>query len=133
MVKRILGAACGALIVGLCLAASASAIGTVNRTTYLTFSGDVALPGVKLAAGTYIFELASPGQSPSLVRVLSRDRSKIYLLAFTNFTPRPRSKTGRPRSSPRSLRTVPCRSSRTATARGARASSSRSTPESRRG
>ncbi len=89
MVKRILGAACGALIVGLCLAASASAIGTVNRTTYLTFSGDVALPGVKLAAGTYIFELASPGQSPSLVRVLSRDRSKIYLLAFTNFTPRP--------------------------------------------
>ena len=39
MVKRILGAACGALVVGLCLAASASAIGTVNRTTYLTFSG----------------------------------------------------------------------------------------------
>jgi hypothetical protein len=89
MVKRILGAACGALVVGLCLAASANAIGTVNRTTYLTFSGDVALPGIKLAAGTYIFELASPGQSPSLVRVLSRDRSKIHLLAFTNFTPRP--------------------------------------------
>jgi hypothetical protein len=89
MVKRILGAACGALVVGLCLAASAHAIGTVNRTTYLTFSGDVALPGVKLAAGTYIFELASPQTSPNLVRVLSKDRSRIHLLAFTNFVQRP--------------------------------------------
>jgi hypothetical protein len=84
-----IGAACGAAVVGLCLAASANAIGTVNRTTYLTFSGAVALPGVKLAAGTYIFELPEPMTSPSLVRVLSKDRHTVYLLAFTNFVDRP--------------------------------------------
>ena len=89
MLKRIIGATCGALVVGLCLAASAHAIGTVNQTTYLTFSGDVALPGVKLTAGTYVFELASPLSSPSLVRVLSRDRRQIFLLAFTNMVARP--------------------------------------------
>jgi len=35
---------------------------TVNaqRTTYLTFSQPVRLPGVALAAGTHIFELAAP-------------------------------------------------------------------------
>ena len=90
MVKvRLVGAVCGAVLVGLCLAASANALGTFNRTAYLTFSGDVALPGVKLAAGTYIFELASPETNTSLVRVLSKDRRNIYLLAFTNRVDRP--------------------------------------------
>lgn len=89
MVKRMIGAACGAAVIALGLAASASAIGTVNRTTYLTFSGDVALPGVKLAAGTYIFELAEPMTSSTLVRVLSKDRHTIYLMAFTNIVQRP--------------------------------------------
>jgi len=89
MVKRIIGAAIGAAVVGLCLAASSHALGTVNRTTYVTFSSDVALPGVKLAAGTYIFELPEPMTSPSLVRVLSRDRHKVHLMAFTHFVNRP--------------------------------------------
>jgi hypothetical protein len=89
MVKRMIGAACGAAVIALGLAASASATGTVNRMTYLTFSGDVALPGVKLAAGTYIFELPEPMTSPSLVRVLSKDRHTVYLMAFTNFVDRP--------------------------------------------
>jgi hypothetical protein len=56
---------------------------------YLTFSRPVALPGVELAAGTYVFELAAPLTDHSLVRVLNRDRSKIYLLAFTNAIDRP--------------------------------------------
>lgn len=89
MVKRIIGAACGAAVVALGLVASASAIGTANRTTYLTFSGDIALPGVKLAAGTYIFELPDPMTSPTLVRVLSKDRHTVYLMAFTNMVDRP--------------------------------------------
>jgi hypothetical protein len=89
MLKRIIGAAVGAAVVGLCLAASSHALGTVNRTAYVTFSGDVALPGIKLAAGTYIFELPEPMTSPNLVRVLSRDRHKVHLLAFTNFVNRP--------------------------------------------
>jgi hypothetical protein len=89
MVKRMIGAACGAAVIALGLAASASAIGTANRTAFLTFSGDVALPGVKLAAGTYVFELPEPMTSPTLVRVLSKDRHTVYLMAFTNIVDRP--------------------------------------------
>ncbi len=57
--------------------------------TYLTFSRPTALPGVTLAAGTYIFELPV-FETPSLVRVSSRDRSKVFLTAFTTIVDRPR-------------------------------------------
>ena len=63
--------------------------GTDHRTTYLSFSAPVALPGVGLAPGTYVFELADPSNDPSLVRVLSRDRSTVYLTAFTEMVVRP--------------------------------------------
>ena len=62
---------------------------TPNRTTYLTFSGPFRLPGVTLPAGTYIFERADSQSRIDLVRVLSRDRSKVYLTAFTNLVERP--------------------------------------------
>jgi hypothetical protein len=54
-----------------------------NRTQYLTFTRAVALPGVALNAGTYIFELPSPDASPDVVRVMSRDRKIVYFTAFT--------------------------------------------------
>jgi hypothetical protein len=60
----------------------------VNRTTYLTFSRSVALPGVTLAAGTYIFEL--PADDRSIVRVSSRDRLRVFFTAFTKIVDRPR-------------------------------------------
>src|SRR5712692_2282382 len=87
--RRFLVSTCGAAILGLVLVApSLNAWGNANGTTYLTFSGPVALPGVSLPAGTYIFDLPEPS-SRTLVRVTSRDRSKVYLLAFTNFIARP--------------------------------------------
>ena len=58
------------------------------QTNYLTFSGPVGLPGVQLQAGTYIFERATPDNA-NVVRVLSRDRRHIYLLAFTRQVTRP--------------------------------------------
>ena len=61
-----------------------------SHTNYLTFSAPVALPGVQLPAGTYVFELAMPSSERHLVRVTSRDRHQIYLTAFTNLVPRPR-------------------------------------------
>src|ERR1700730_836824 len=70
-------------IVGLVLAA-ASMKAWDNQTTVLTFNRSVALPGVTLSAGTYIFELVDPGMSLDLVRVSSLGRSKIYLTAFTH-------------------------------------------------
>src|SRR5438445_5285417 len=73
--------ACGAAILGLVMTASGKAWVTPNRTTLLTFSGQVALPGVVLTAGTYTFERADG--HPDIVRVLSRDRSRVYFMAFT--------------------------------------------------
>jgi hypothetical protein len=64
---------------------------TLERTMLLTFSRAVALPGVELGAGTYIFELANPGNDPSAVRVSSPDRRIIYTTMFTNQTVRPAS------------------------------------------
>jgi hypothetical protein len=61
-----------------------------ERTTYLTFSRSVRLPGVTLDAGTYVFELADPYNAAGVVRVLSGDRRKSYFMGFTNATERPR-------------------------------------------
>jgi hypothetical protein len=60
-----------------------------EKTTYLTFNRSVALPGAELAPGTYIFELASATTGAGSVRVSSRDRSRIYLTAFTRNIDRP--------------------------------------------
>jgi hypothetical protein len=81
-------AAIGALFLGLVVAGVTHAQSGPDRTTYLTFSGAVALPGVELAAGTYIFELPS-NMSHGLVRVSSRDRRQVYLTAFTHEIDRP--------------------------------------------
>jgi hypothetical protein len=82
-------AAIGALFLGLVGAASTHAQMNPARTTYLTFSGAVALPGVELPAGTYIFELPSSTVGDGMVRVASRDRRQIYLTAFTHQIDRP--------------------------------------------
>src|SRR5439155_12290385 len=76
------------VLVGLVLAA-ASMKAWDSKATSLTFNGPVALPGVTLSAGTYIFEVANPGSSADIVRVLSGNRSKVYLMAFTHQIDRP--------------------------------------------
>lgn len=86
--KRTALAAVTAATFGLVLTSSAFGRATPLDTNYLTFSGPVALPGVTLARGTYIFERIEPGSS--IVRVVSRDRSKTYLMAFTLRVDRPR-------------------------------------------
>jgi hypothetical protein len=60
-----------------------------TRTTYLTFSAPVRLPGVTLPAGTYIFERPEAQTSLRVVRVLARDRTRIYLTAVTQLVERP--------------------------------------------
>ena len=74
----------------LSLGLSASLDGSVeaHRTMYLSFSAPVTLPGVALAPGTYVFELADPQVDPSIVRVLTRDRSTVYFMAFTEMVRR---------------------------------------------
>ena len=90
MVKKLMVTGLGAVL--LSVAAAASPLGWVNnaeRTTYLTFNHAVALPGARLPAGTYIFERASPITTPNLVRVMSRDRTRVYLLDYTQLINRP--------------------------------------------
>lgn len=78
--------------VGVLIAAtivSMNAQPSVNRITYLTFTAPVALPGASLGIGTYLFELADPLRDSSIVRVSSRDGSKVYYTGFTQLIPRP--------------------------------------------
>jgi hypothetical protein len=90
-------AAIGALFLGLVAAAGSSiAAGNVDtHTNYITFSRSVALPGVELAAGTYIFETPTNAMSTSVVRVSSRDRRKVYLTAYTREIERPKNDRGK--------------------------------------
>jgi hypothetical protein len=60
------------------------------KTTYLTFSQPVALPGIGLNSGTYIFEIANPDTTADVVRVMSRDRSISYFMGFTRPIARPK-------------------------------------------
>src|SRR4029453_1679233 len=78
---------CVVIVAGLLAARAAS--GNIPHTNYLTFSAPFALPGVSLPAGTYVFDVVATG-SNDVVRVTSRDRSRIYLTAFPVRVQRPR-------------------------------------------
>jgi len=84
-----LAAALAVVMVGALLGTSTRADDNPKKTTYLTFSAPVALPGVTLGTGTYIFELPEPEGAWNAVRVLSRDRSIIYYTGFTRPVNRP--------------------------------------------
>jgi hypothetical protein len=60
-----------------------------KHTMYVTFNRPVSLPGVTLSSGTYIFEAPDANSDHDLVRVLSRDRSKVFLTTFTRAVDRP--------------------------------------------
>ena len=88
--RKLMAAVFGAAILAVVATASMQAAVTAERTTLVKFNRTVALPGLELTAGTYIFELADPGSNHNLVRVLSRDRRKIYTTQFTFLVQRPR-------------------------------------------
>ena len=72
---RILGI--GAAVMLSATLASAQAPDT-NRTTIVTFSAPVSLPGVTLPAGSYLFKLADSQANRNIVQVFDKDRSKIF-------------------------------------------------------
>jgi hypothetical protein len=80
-----------AIVLGLMAATPMQANGVCEHTQYLTFSRPVALPGVTLHSGTYIFEMPDPNAAHDVVRVMSRDRKIVYLTAFTLEVDRPAS------------------------------------------
>jgi hypothetical protein len=88
--RKIVWTMCGVAVFVQAMLQPAGANMNPERTTFLTFSQPVRLPGVALGAGTYIFERADPIGAPTVVRVLSRDRKTAYYMGFTNFAERPR-------------------------------------------
>ena len=65
--------------------------GTESRNTHadlLTFSGPVRLPGVTLAAGSYMFERVEP-TNPDVIVVRSGDRTRKYYMGWTNRVEKP--------------------------------------------
>ena len=96
MVSNLKLAAVGALSLGLVIGASGIARSDNSpHTNYLTFSRAVALPGVELAAGTYIFETPTNSMSNSIVRVSSQDRRKVFLTTYTRQVERPKNDKGK--------------------------------------
>jgi hypothetical protein len=59
------------------------------RLNHLTFNGAVALPGVTLPAGTYVFEVV--GNGGDIVRVSSK-QGRPYFMGFTERIERPRAR-----------------------------------------
>ena len=87
--RKSLVTALAAIVLGLATAASIRASVAESHTMYLTFSRPVALPGVALGSGSYIFEMPDPIGAHSVVRVLSRDRKIVYFTAYTDAVDRP--------------------------------------------
>ena len=88
--NRRLFLALGGVLVAAGLTVPVSGFDDAARTTFLTFNTPVGLPDVTLPAGTYIFERVHPDTSINVVRVMSRDRSKVYLTRLTIGADRPR-------------------------------------------
>lgn len=86
LTRRLALIACGAAVLGLALAPAGNASALDGGTNDLTFSGAVRLPGVTLPRGTYIFEVVD--LHPDIVRVRSRDASRVYFMGFTAIVPR---------------------------------------------
>lgn len=66
---------------GIIVAAAAFAVSSHAATTnanILTFSRSVALPGVVLPAGTYVFDIANPETSHNVV-IVRQDRRVLYM------------------------------------------------------
>jgi hypothetical protein len=61
---------------------------TIDKLTFLTFSGNVQVPGVKLDAGTYRFRLTNPNTDRNVIQVLSHDGSIVYAMLHTMPTSR---------------------------------------------
>lgn len=70
--------------------------GPRGQDTYFTFSEPVELPNATLPAGSYLFELVDSTSNRHVVRVMSRDRQKI----FTTVMAIPSYSLGRPAEEP---------------------------------
>lgn len=81
MLKRLFTAS--VLVVLVHVMASGADAFTSDKRTYFTFNQSVALPGVTLPAGTYMFRLADPDTSRRVIQVSDKDGTQSYALLLT--------------------------------------------------
>ena len=55
----------------------------VNKTTFLTFSGPVQVPGASLPAGTYMFRLADSMSHRQVIQIRDKDGSRLFTTALS--------------------------------------------------
>ena len=79
----------GLALIGLAAASPSQGGVDASQRIELTFSRPISLPGVTLAAGTYVFERAAPLSAIEVVRVSSRDHRFVYYTGFTELVERP--------------------------------------------
>jgi hypothetical protein len=84
-IRKSLLAVVGAVVMGVVIGASAYAM--TDNTNYLTFSAPVALPGITLPAGTYVFRM--PSDDRNVVQVMNRTATRSYYMGLTQPIQRP--------------------------------------------
>jgi hypothetical protein len=72
--KSFTAVACATLLLG----AAGAAAQPADRTTYVTFSGPVSIPGKTLPAGTYTFRLADSPADRHIVQIFDREQSQLF-------------------------------------------------------
>jgi hypothetical protein len=88
LTRRVATTMFGALALGLFLAAPTHGSANALHTNMLTFGAPVRLPGVTLAAGSYIFERVV-ATNRDIVVVRSGDRTSVYFMGTTQPIERP--------------------------------------------
>jgi hypothetical protein len=70
-----------AVLAAICAGAATTSAQPIDKRTFFTFNGPVAIPGVTLPAGKYLFRLADT-PSRSVIQVLSGDGKTSYAMFF---------------------------------------------------
>jgi hypothetical protein len=82
MLKRLISASVLVVLVGAASGANAFT-GTSDKRTYFTFSQPVALPGVTLPAGTYMFRLADDTTTRKVIQIANKEGTRSFAMLHT--------------------------------------------------
>ena len=82
MLKRLISTSVLVVLVGAASGANAFT-STSDKRTYFTFNQPVALPGVTLPAGTYMFRLADDTTSRKVIQVANREGTESFAMLHT--------------------------------------------------
>jgi hypothetical protein len=82
MLKRLISTSVLVVLVGAASGANAFT-STSDKRTYFTFNQPVALPGVTLPAGTYMFRLADDTTTRKVIQVANKEGTESYAMLHT--------------------------------------------------